>query len=148
MKKIIAAGLLSAILTTWAFADSRGSIEIKDDNGNVIGQSRMVEVMPISAKITNQLSQNDQNFIDHAYDTLSDKDVTLLENINYFIDSHLEGKTDRKKKQILDGLVEWLADKVFQLVMKYPADKAMSEADTRLYLMLNTLKLETYAKSW
>ena len=71
MKKIIAAGLLSALLTTGAFADLNGSVEIKDDQGNTIGTSRSIDIMPISIQPRNELSTNDKNFIAHAYDTLS-----------------------------------------------------------------------------
>ena len=155
MKKIIAAGLLSALLTTGAFADLNGSVEIKDDQGNVIWNSRTIDFDKDSMELfyntveqRNQLSQNEENFIEHAYDTLSESDVELLENINYFIDDYVSEKNNTKTKRVLDKLVEGLEQEVFKLVMKYPADKAMSKSDTRMYLMLNTLKLETYAKSW
>lgn len=148
MKKIIAAGLLSALLTTGAFADLNGSVEIKDDQGNTIGTSRSIDIMPISIQPRNELSQNDKNFIDHAYDTLSQDDVKTLEKINFFIDDYVFEKNNTKTKRVLDNLVAGLEEEVFKLVMKYPADKAMSKSDTRMYLMLNTLKLETYAKSW
>ncbi len=155
MKKIIAAGLLSALLTTGAFADLNGSVEIKDDQGNVIGNSRSIniektsmDIVTTSVEMRNELSTNDKNFIAHAYDTLSESDVELLENINYFIDDYVSEKNNTKTKRVLDNLVEGLEQEVFKLVMKYPADKAMNKSDTRMYLMLNTLKLETYAKSW
>ncbi len=155
MKKIIAAGLLSALLTTGAFADLNGSVEIKDDQGNVIGNSRSIniektsmDIVTTSVEMRNELSTNDKNFIAHAYDTLSESDVELLENINYFIDDYVSEKNNTKTKRVLDKLVEGLEQEVFKLVMKYPADKAMNKSDTRMYLMLNTLKLETYAKSW
>lgn len=148
MKKIIAAGLLSALLTTGAFADLNGSVEIKDDQGNTIGTSRSIDIMPISIQPRNELSKNDKNFIAHAYDTLSEDDVETLESINYFIDDYVSEKNNTKTKNVLDNLVEGLEQEVFKLVMKYPADKAMSKSDTRMYLMLNTIKLETYAKSW
>ncbi len=148
MKKIIAAGLLSALLTTGAFADLNGSVEIKDDQGNTVGTSRSIDIMPISIQPRNELSTNDKNFIAHAYDTLSEDDVETLESINYFIDDYVSEKNNTKTKNVLDNLVEGLEQEVFKLVMKYPADKAMSKSDTRMYLMLNTIKLETYAKSW
>lgn len=155
MKKIIAAGLLSALLTTGAFADLNGTYEIKDDQGNVVWNTRSInfeatsmDIVTTSVEMRNELSQNEENFIEHAYDTLSESDVELLENINYFIDDYVSEKNNTKTKRVLDKLVEGLEQEVFKLVMKYPADKAMSKSDTRMYLMLNTLKLETYAKSW
>ncbi len=155
MKKIIAAGLLSALLTTGAFADLNGSVEIKDDQGNTIGTSRSInfettsmDIVTTSVEMRNELSQNDKNFIEHTYDTLDEKDVEILEKINFFIDDYVNEKNNTKTKRILDNLVEGLEQEVFKLVMKYPADTAMSKSDTRMYLMLNTLKLETYAKSW
>lgn len=148
MKKIIIAGLIAWILSSTTFADLNGSVEIKDEKWNAIGQSRMIDIMPISIEQTNQLSQNDQNFVNHTYDTLSENDVEILNKLNELIDSRLENKTKLKQKSILDALVEDLEQEVYKLIMKYPADAPMSKADTRVYLMLNTLKLETYAKSW
>lgn len=155
MKKIIAVGLLSALLTTGAFADLNGSVEIKDDKGNTVGTSRTIsientsmDIVTTSVEMRNELSTNDKNFIAHAYDTLSESDVETLESINYFIDDYVSEKNNTKTKRVLDNLVEGLEEEVFKLVMKYPADKAMSKSDTRMYLMLNTIKLETYAKSW
>ncbi len=148
MKKIIAAGLLSALLTTGAFADLNGSVEIKDDQWKVIGTSRSIDIVTTSVELRNELSQNDKNFIDHAYDTLSQDDVKTLEKINFFIDDYVFEKNNTKTKRVLDNLVAGLEQEVFKLVMKYPADSAMSKSDSRMYLMLNTLKLETYAKSW
>jgi hypothetical protein len=146
--KAISAFVLTSLFVTSAFADLNGSVEIKDDEGNTIGTSRMIQVETTSVELRNQLSENDQNFIKYSYDKMSDSDKKLMKKLNQKIDDYVYFKSNTAKKRILDNLVEGLEQEIFSLVMSYPADAAMNKEDTRKYLLLNTLKLETYAKSW
>lgn len=149
MKKIIAAGLLSALLTTGAFADINGSYEIKDENGNTIWNTRSLDMISTtSIQERNVLTENELNFIDHAYESLSSDDVELMWKLHNQVNDYVYFKSNTQKKRILDDLVVGLEQEVFKLVMKYPADTSMSKSDTRLYLMMNALKLELHAKSW
>lgn len=93
------------------------------------------------------LSHNDFGQYSHLKESLDRKYQDRIEQLIYNLDRKYSRTHPKQKAYIFEKLAEKAENKIWELIMKYPADAGMSKKDTLKYNVYTFLKYKLEIKS-